>query len=66
MDKDKMFCITSVCRADLEEHFAQKQIESLTDEDMERIASKMGDAYVENSFWIDLDIITNDVLDNKK
>jgi len=60
--EDKMFCITSVCRADLEEHFSQKEIESLTDEDMERIASKMADIYIENNFWIDLEIMVTSVL----
>lgn len=29
---------------------------SLTDAEMERLATKMGDAYVENGFWVDLGI----------
>lgn len=60
MDKEtfrlnKAFTITSVCRADLEgEGYDTSNIDDAT---MERLASKMADAYCDNGFWIDLPII---------
>ena len=68
MDNEKIykaFPITSVCRADLQERFTQEQIDSLDDADMEHIASKMADAYCDEAFWIDLKIITENVLKYK-
>jgi len=61
----KDFDITSICKEDLKEHFSDKQINSLDDSDMRRIASKMADAYLENGFWQDLQIITEYVLKDK-
>ena len=63
---NKSFEITSVCREDLKEYFSDKQIESLEDCDMERLARKMADAYCENGFWIDMEILAQAILDNKK
>ena len=55
MITDKGFQITSVAREDLESRgFDTSKVEDGT---MERLASKMADAYCEQSFWIDLDII---------
>lgn len=50
---DGYFIITRMHRADFEGmgYDASK----LTDADMERIAEKMGESYVENQFWIDLE-----------
>ena len=54
-EKQEYFPITSVARADLEGRgFDTRKVEDAT---MERLASKMADAYCENGFWIDLDII---------
>ena len=58
--------ITSVCREDLKEHFSQEQIKKLDDFDMERLASKLADTYIENSFWIDLEILAKDILEEKE
>lgn len=73
IDNDyKPYNITSVCKADLFEKFKNSKIvtvqdiENFTDHDMERIASKMSDAYCENGFWIDLEIITEIYLEHKK
>lgn len=63
---NKPFPITSVARADLLKDFTPKQIASLGDGDMEHLASKMADTYCENSFWIDLEILTEDILKEKK
>lgn len=68
MDNDRMFKsfpITSVCRADLQDHYTQEQIDSLDDDDMREIAEKMAEAYTENVFWIDLEIIAENVLKTK-
>ena len=68
MDTDKLnkpFNITSVCRADLQDILTEKEIAQLDDGDMERIADKMGDAYCDNGFWIDLEIIAKHVLSEK-
>jgi len=56
IDTDKgSFPITSVSREDLESKgFDTSKVDDST---MERLASKMGDAYCENGFWIDLPII---------
>ena len=62
----KGFPVTSVCREDLKQNFTEKEIRSLDDGDMARIAEKMGDAYCENGFWIDLSIIARHILDQNK
>lgn len=49
------FEITSVSREDLEA--AGFDASDVDDDTMERLADKMGDAYVSNGFWIDLPII---------
>ena len=49
------FKITSVSREDLEA--AGFDASDVDDYTMERLADKMGDAYVSNGFWIDLPII---------
>jgi len=64
----KDFKITSVCRADVADRLAmmkgitlkeaEKKALKATDGEMERLASKMADAYCDNGFWIDLDILT--------
>lgn len=49
------FEVASVAREDLSN--SGFDTSNISDSKMERIASKMGDAYVENGFWVDLDII---------
>ncbi len=66
MEQDKLykeFVITSVCRADLD----SKGIDAsqFDDADMERLASKMADAYCDSVFWIDLEILAENILKNK-
>ena len=51
----KDFEITSVCRQDLEE--AGFDTSKVDDDKMERLASKMADAYCDNGFWTALEII---------
>ena len=75
---DKPFQITSVCKADIlglekcdkegniKPLFKKSDIMKLNSDDMERIASKMSNAYCENGFWIDLEIITEIYLEHKK
>lgn len=48
------FTVCVLSRADLEALGYDPN--SLSDSDMERVASKMGDAYVGNGFWVDLGI----------
>lgn len=55
----KNFPITGVSREDLS--FAGFRAGQVSDEIMEHIANKMADTYVENSFWIDLEYIANDL-----
>ena len=59
--------ITTVHKEDIEAtgDFTKEQIDSLTESDMERIADKLGNAYVDDCFWIDLPIITQNILENK-
>jgi hypothetical protein len=66
-DNMKMFKITSVCRNDLlNAGFKQKQIDKLDDGDMEYIASEMAEAYCNEGFWTDLQIITDLLFEEKK
>lgn len=58
-DNKKAFPITSICREDL--HSIGIDTSTLTDEDMERIAERMADYYIENSFWNDAESIAIDV-----
>ena len=63
----KDFKITSVCRADLvDAGFSETEVSQLDDADMTELASKMADAYCEIVFWIDLDILTRAILDEKR
>jgi hypothetical protein len=56
MTKQKeYFCITRVCRADLEGiGFDTSNVDDST---MTELADKMANAYLEEVYWIDLDII---------
>lgn len=53
------FPITSVCREDITA-LDYKGAENIPDSVMERIAEKMRDAYVANSFWEDLDFFVGE------
>ena len=57
--KQEYFPITSVCRADLEGiGFDTKNVDDST---MLRLASKMANTYCENSYWIDSEILAEDL-----
>lgn len=58
------FNITSVCRADLEEYLSESQIAKFDDEGMEYLARKMADAYCDQGFWIDLEVIAKSILED--
>lgn len=58
-EKQEFFPITSVSRADLNSRGFN--VRCVSDSTMEQLASKMADAYCENGFWIDLDIIAEDL-----
>ena len=64
-DMFKMFPITCICRKDLKSYLTEKEIENFTDNDMKYLASKIANAYIENSYWIDLEILAKDILENK-
>ena len=59
------FPVTSLCRADLEEHFSPQQIARFDDADMGRLAEVMGERYVDHSFWGDLALIGRRILEEK-
>ncbi len=51
-DQDKEFPVTSVARIDLQEAgIPETVIASLSNEEMETIARKMGDYYCDQGFW---------------
>lgn len=56
----KGFNITSVSREDLESRGFDTT--NITDEQMEELARKMCDDYLEQLFWISLDIIAEDII----
>lgn len=62
---NKPFPITSVCRADLLDKFTPEQVSRFDDADMQHLAEKMSDAYM-NVFWIDLEILAEAILDDKE
>ena len=57
--REGYFKVTYVHRNDL----ATKSFNpaKVTNEQMEELAEKMGSAYTENNFWIDLDILATDL-----
>ena len=63
-EMSKEFKITSVTREDLE--YRGFDTTNITDEQMEELARKMCDDYLEQMFWISLDIIAEDIMGFKK
>ena len=63
-EMNKEFKITSVTREDLE--MRGFDTTNITDSQMERLAQKMCDDYLEQMFWISLDIIAEDIMGFKK
>ena len=63
-EMNKEFKITSVTRQDLE--YRGFDTTNITDAQMERLAQKMCDDYLEQMFWISLDIIAEDIMGFKK
>lgn len=61
---DKPFPITSVCRDDLE--CRGFNTDNITDDQMERLAGKMCDDYLEQMFWTSLDILAEGVINAEK
>ena len=66
IDWNKEFPITSVTRIDLKvAGIPQKVITILSDEDMQAIARKMGEYYVDQSFWDHIGPAVEYVLERK-
>ena len=68
---EKSYVVTSVCKDDLREAFRgkakmRKIIDELTDEQMQRIARKMEDDYVEQLFWGSVRDIVESYLEQMK
>ena len=63
-EMSKEFEITSVTREDLESRGFDTT--NITDAQMEELARKMCDDYIEQMFWISLDIIAEDIVGFKK
>ena len=59
-EMSKEFEITSVSREDWESRGFDTT--NITDEQMEELARKMCDDYLEQMFWISLDIIAEDII----
>ena len=57
--RKEFFPITCVARADLIR--CGFSVDRVSDATMTELADKMADSYVENVFWIDLDIIAQDL-----
>ena len=63
---NKPFEVSSVCRADLiSEGFDEEKVANLKDYEMEYVASKMGDAFCDTSYWIALREIVNRIFEEK-
>lgn len=65
---NQIFPITGVSRADLQERlqFSQRDILFLEDQDMQEIARRLEEHYVEVSFWGDLEFVARHVLEHKR
>lgn len=66
---DKPFQVTSVCRADLMNPlvgFSKRKALSISDAQMERLASKLGADYCEQLFWSSLKIIAEIITENEQ
>ena len=61
----KPFTITSVCRADMQERLGDEEIALFDDADMQRLANKMEGWYVEESFWTDMELAAQRILEEK-
>ena len=59
-EMNKEFKITSVTREDLESRGFDTT--NITDAQVEELARKMCDDYLEQMFWISLDIIAEDIM----
>lgn len=63
---NKPFEVSSVCRADLiSEGFDEEEVAMLKDYEMDYIASKMGDAFCDTSYWIALNEIATRIFEEK-
>ena len=51
----EFFVITSISRDDLES--LGYKTENITDEEMEKLAKKMADDYLEQMYWLSMDIL---------
>jgi len=60
------YILTALCKGDLEDKFTKAEIDSLDDNDMEYIATKITEAYLDNGYWDNLQIITKSVLEDKR
>jgi len=65
VDMAKMFPLTSICRDDVAMVLGKEKAEKLVDWDMKRLAEKMTNAYLENGYWVDLQIIVEYILEEK-
>ena len=64
---DKIFNITGVSRADIEGIcYDGKIAQSFSDEDMKGIAFKMHDMYLECCYWIALEMIVDEIIEERK
>lgn len=57
-NKKETFKITSLSRDDIAT-LGYKNVESISDEIMEKIAEKMANSYIENQFWVDLEYMVD-------
>lgn len=64
--EDGYFYITRLHREDLKGRFTDEQIASLTDDDIEEIADKMADAYLDDLYWVSLHDAAASVLEQKQ
>ena len=62
MRKKQYFTITRVCREDLAEIFGEKANE-LSNDEMEWLASKMADDYIEQLYWTQIEILGQYAID---
>ena len=57
--------VNTVCKEDLKKYLSDKQIEKLSDEDMSRIAEKLGNALMDCGYWDCLNGVIDYFKENK-
>lgn len=68
MKKNELFPVTHIHRQDIQHALglSDEATKKITKDQLEAIADKMGEAYLDSGFWIDLECISKDILNESE